>query len=184
MGLSSDFDMPARFPEVVRGNIPNATDADISSFKDLYPYPPGLPEKLAWDFTTDIDWTCNVANIASAYKHIARRQLFSVPPALHGLDLMYYFYDEKTMSMANEEDVQLAEAAKAMLLQFMFGKDFELPTEAKFAKELSTWPVYGDEDVFANVTLDGGYEVGAVPPGLQKKCEAINALVMGPENGV
>jgi hypothetical protein len=44
--------------------------------------------------------------------------------------------------------------------------------------------VYGDEDVFANVTLDGGYEVGVVPPGLQKKCEAINALVMGPENGV
>ena len=87
MGLSSDRDMPQRFPLLVRANIPNASDHAIKTLQSLYSYPPELPEKLAWDEVTDIVFACNSLNIARAYKNIARRYIFSVPPATHALDL-------------------------------------------------------------------------------------------------
>jgi hypothetical protein len=183
MGLSTDRDMPSRFPEVVRANIPGATDQDIKSLQAMYPYPPDLPKKLAWDYTTDVDWSYNVANFASAYKNVARRQLFSVQPATHGLDIAYYFYDNRTVPMPSQADVDLAYATEAILLQFLFRQDFDLPVNASFAKKLSDWPVYGEGEVFANVTLSG-FEIGAVPQDLRKKCDFIDALVRDPSKGV
>jgi carboxylesterase type B len=87
LGLSSDRDMPNRFPEIVRANIPNASNETIETLLSLYPYPPELPEYLAWVYTTDIIWSCTVENIAAAYADRARRFVFSVPPSTHGQDL-------------------------------------------------------------------------------------------------
>ena len=175
--------MPARFAEVVRANIPWASDDDIELLQSLYPYPPDLPEFLAWDYTTDIDWTCNTANIADAYKHIARRQLFSVPPALHGLDLSHYFYDNRTVPMSTQEDIDVAYASEATLLQFMFRQDLNLPRDVPLAKKLSEWPVVGEGDVYANVTLEG-FGIGEVAEHLQLRCEVINGMVRDPSKGV
>lgn len=183
MGLSSDTDMPERFPEIVRGNIPNVTDEDVRKIEKMYTYPPELPEKLAWDYTTDVDWTCNVANVASAYKNVARRQLFSVSPATHGLDLMYQFYDNRTISLPSLRDVEIACASQAILLQFMFRRDFHLPAHARFAMKLSDWPFYGDGGVFVNFTIDG-FKVGPVPQIMREKTKLINNLVQNPLKGV
>lgn len=72
---------------------------------------------------------------------------------------------------------------EAMLLQFMFRQDFELPADASFARKLSEWPVFGDGGVYANVTLEGfGFE--PVAEHLQRRCEVINAIVQNPTNGV
>ena len=87
MGLSSDFDMPSRFSALVRANIPNASNESINALQSLYNYSPDLPQKLAWDYVTDIVFGCTVSNIAKAYRDRARRFLFSVPPAFHGQDM-------------------------------------------------------------------------------------------------
>ena len=175
--------MPDRFAEMVRANIPLATYEDIELLLRLYPFPPDFPEFLAWDYTTDVCWTCNTANIASAYKHIARRQLFSVPPGFHGQDLSYYFYDSRTVPMPSQDDIDITYAAEAMLLQFMFGRDFELPEDAPLAKHLSEWPVVGKGNVYANVSLQG-FGIGEVADHLQLRCEVINGLVRDPSKGV
>lgn len=58
------------------------TVAEIQSHYDFA----GNPAKLAWDWTTDVIFACNAANIAAAYANKTRRYIFSVPPAVHGQD--------------------------------------------------------------------------------------------------
>ncbi len=53
----------------------------------MYQYPNDNPAKLAWDYTTDIVFGCAVGSIASAYEDIAHRYLFSIPPAMHGVEI-------------------------------------------------------------------------------------------------
>lgn len=79
--------MPNRFPEVVRANIPNASNESIAKLQSMYPFSPELPEQLAWDYTTEVVWACSVSNIAEAYADRGRRFLFSVSPAVHGQDI-------------------------------------------------------------------------------------------------
>ena len=120
-----------------------------------------------------------MANIATAYKDVARRQLFSVPPAAHGLDLAYYF---NNLVNATATDVALAEAASAMLLQFLFRQDLEVPSEHPFARRLSQWPLVGQHGILANVSL-AGFQYEPEPANLHEKCK-INALVQHPTNRV
>jgi hypothetical protein len=87
LGTASERDMPARFPDLVYGNIPNASNDSIAKLQSMYTYAAELPEKLAWDYTTDMVFGCSASNIALAYGDRARRFLFSVPPATHGLDI-------------------------------------------------------------------------------------------------
>jgi len=184
MGTSSDTDMPSRFQEIVRANIPHASDKVVQTLKSMYPYPPELPEKLAWDWTTDIIWTCTVTYIVQAYNSIARRYLFSVLPATHGLDLGYLFYsDNKTMPVPNQANIDVAHAAEGMLLQYIFRKDLPLPAGAPFVKQLSQWPDYGVREMIANITLSG-FEFEAVPEFIDKRCAYINKLTQDPANGV
>jgi len=85
--ISSDGDMPARFPLLVRANIPNASDEVVAKLLSLFPYPPENPGQLAEDLTTTIVWACSASYIADGYKDRARRFVFSVPPSYHGMDL-------------------------------------------------------------------------------------------------
>ncbi|KAJ4301240.1 hypothetical protein N0V90_003331 [Kalmusia sp. IMI 367209] len=54
LGLSSDYGMPSRFPDLVRANIPNASNESIATLQSMYSYQTSLPEKLAWDYVTDV----------------------------------------------------------------------------------------------------------------------------------
>lgn len=79
--------MPEKFPELVRNTIPNADNATVELIQSLYEYPPENPQKLAWDYTTDMLFACNAYNIAKAYQDAAKRYVMSIPPAIHGQDL-------------------------------------------------------------------------------------------------
>jgi hypothetical protein len=65
----------------------------------------------------------------------------------------------------------------------MFRNDLELPANARFARKLSDWPVFGEGGVYANVTL-GGFQFEPVAEHLQQRCEVINGLVRDPTKGV
>jgi hypothetical protein len=87
MGTSSDSNMPQAFPALVRKILPTASNATIAAIQAHFPYPPDLPEELAWDWTTAIIFECNAYNLATAFKDKARRYIMSIPPAVHGEDM-------------------------------------------------------------------------------------------------
>ena len=86
MGMTPDTDMPSAFPELVRKTIPNADNATINHIQSLYEYPVDLPQKLAWNWATDMTFACNAYHTAKAYENKAQRYVMSIPPATHGLD--------------------------------------------------------------------------------------------------
>ena len=92
MGTSNDTNMPEGFPFLVRQILPTASDKSIAYIQSHYNFTDN-PSKLAWDWSTDVIFGCNAANIASAYaKHDgARRYLFSAPPGIHGQDAYCMF---------------------------------------------------------------------------------------------
>ncbi|KAF1993501.1 lipase [Amniculicola lignicola CBS 123094] len=181
LGLSSDRNMPNRFAEIVRANLPNVTNESIALLQSLYPYSPELPEYLAWAFITDIIWTCTVTNIAHAYGDKARRFLFSVPPSTHGLDLSYFFFaDNSTTPVVS---LKTAYAAESTLLQYMFRRDFPSNPKALYAGPISEWKSFAENGTIANITVDG-FEFALVGQDLIKRCETINELIRDPLNGV
>lgn len=88
MGTSSDTNMPQAFPDLVRKVLPTANNATIAAIQAHFPYPPGLPEELAWDWTTAIIFECNAYNLATAFKDRTRRYIMSISPATHGEDML------------------------------------------------------------------------------------------------
>ena len=90
MGTSHDTSLPEYFPTMVRQILSTASNQTIAYIQSQYDFA-GNPAKLAWDWTTDVIFACNAANIATAYKNRARRYIFSVPPAVHGQDLYCKF---------------------------------------------------------------------------------------------
>jgi carboxylesterase type B len=87
MSTTTDFEMPEKFPMLVRNTIPGADDETVELIRSLYDYPPENPDKLAWDWTTDMLFACNAYNIAKAYEYDAKRYVMTIPPAIHGQDL-------------------------------------------------------------------------------------------------
>lgn len=87
MGLISDENMPQGFSDLVRINFPTASNKTIDRIQSLFPYPPDLPEKLAWDWFTAITHACHSHSIAKAYGDKARRYIMTIPPAIHAQDL-------------------------------------------------------------------------------------------------
>lgn len=85
--MSPDANMPKAFPALVRATAPNVSDEDIARIQALYNFPPELPQKLAWDWATDMTFACNAYHAANAYGNQAQRYAMSIPPGIHGLDM-------------------------------------------------------------------------------------------------
>lgn len=79
--------MPDEFHKIVRHFLPGADDTTVERIKSLYNVPAENPDKLAWDWYTDVIFACNAYHTAQAYKDKARRYYMSIPPAVHGLDV-------------------------------------------------------------------------------------------------
>ncbi|KAH7130073.1 lipase [Dendryphion nanum] len=181
LGLSSDRSMPERFPEIVRANIPNATNSSIERLLSLYPFSPELPQTLAWQYTTDVVWSCTVGYIADAYKDRTRRFVFSVPPGTHGLDLSYFFYDKNETTPIVSTD--LAYASQHVLLQFMFGKELAVSENATLAIPIGLWKEFERNETIANITL-GGFGIQPLDELTKRRCDYIYELIRDPANGV
>lgn len=69
----TSYNMSRAFPALVRKVFPATPDATIDKIISLFPYPPGTPEKLAWDWTASIAFACNAQSIAKAYGDKGRR---------------------------------------------------------------------------------------------------------------
>ncbi|GAB1316947.1 Carboxylic ester hydrolase [Madurella fahalii] len=167
MGTSHDEGLPDYFPVMVRQILSTASNDTIAHIQSHYDFAEE-PAKLAWDWTTDIIFACNAANIATAYKDRARRYIFSLPPAIHGQDLFHLFYSNQTMTPV--EDMNAARTFQRNLLRFLHG--YELP-----------WPVYGAGKRITNITT-GGFEDILLAADLRARCEMVNRVVLDPRNGV
>ena len=86
MTTSSGDGMPENFPSLVRQIFGTASNETVAHIQSSYDFADNTA-KLAWDWTTDVIFACNAANLASAYQESARRYIFSAPPAVHGQDL-------------------------------------------------------------------------------------------------
>jgi hypothetical protein len=92
MGLASDENMPESFGRIVRPFFPTADNKTIDHIQSLFPYPPELPQKLAWDWFTAIIYACHSHSIAKSYGDKARRYVMDIPPAVHGQDMYCKLY--------------------------------------------------------------------------------------------
>lgn len=94
MGTSSDSNMPAAFPQLVRRIFPGASNNTAAKIQSMYKYKPDLPQQLAWDWTTDAVFACAAFGLAKAMPEKAHVFLNSMPPATHGQDISCKFvYD-------------------------------------------------------------------------------------------
>ena len=76
MGLSSDVGFPEAFGRLVRQIYTTASNETVDYILSHYDYEDN-PARLAWDWTTDVIFACNVA---AAYEGISSRYILSVPP--------------------------------------------------------------------------------------------------------
>ncbi|SPN96553.1 uncharacterized protein DNG_00076 [Cephalotrichum gorgonifer] len=166
MGTSNDEGLPEAFPALVRQIFPTASNDTVAYIQSHYDFADN-PAKLAWDWTTDVIFACNAANVARAYKDGSRRYIFSVSPAIHGQDILYTFYtDQEATPVEKPGD---ARAFQRNLLDFLHGRDID-------------WPIYGSENRVVNITLDG-FDNVQLPDDLAARCEMINEVARDPENG-
>ncbi|KAH8799813.1 putative lipase 2 [Xylogone sp. PMI_703] len=167
MTLSHDVGLPAYFPTMVRQILSTASNATVADIQSYYNYGSN-PAKLAWDWTTDVLFASNAANIAAAYSTKSRRYIFSIPPSIHGQDLSYYFYvDQETTPVDN---IEIARSMQKILLRFLYGHKID-------------WPIYGADKQIINVTVNG-YEYPLLPADLKARSDMINRVVLDPTNGV
>lgn len=77
---------PAGFARLVRATLPGASDETVAGLRALYPASYADPAQLAWDWITDVNFACTAYHVAGAFADRTRRYVFSVPPAVHGMD--------------------------------------------------------------------------------------------------
>jgi carboxylesterase type B len=86
-----DSNMPEAFGVLVQAVFPTANNHTVDRIKSLFPWPPDLPQKLAWDWFTSVAFACHSQAIAGAYNEKARRYVMTIPPATHAEDLFCKF---------------------------------------------------------------------------------------------
>ncbi|KAH6627988.1 Alpha/Beta hydrolase protein [Chaetomium tenue] len=162
---SSDEGMPGAFAGLVRRTLPGVGEEAVGELLRLY-YTPGMERELAWDWTTDVVFACNGFALAGALEGRVRRYVMSTPPAVHGMDLLYYFHVDQEQTPV--EYPELALAFQAKLLALVRGEDME-------------WPVYGADQHLYNIT--DSFEATELPDKFRERCELIQRLVLDPANG-
>ncbi|KAF2201520.1 acetylcholinesterase precursor [Delitschia confertaspora ATCC 74209] len=116
-GINSTEDME----EQLRTAFYNIPDSSITTITEkLYPavYNGSYPYKTPFDrasFTTaEAVFTCNTYYLSTALKNQTYSYEFAVPPAYHGFDVPYTFYDGGAVSAVNPTEVMNATVAVAL----------------------------------------------------------------------
>ncbi|OJD14759.1 hypothetical protein AJ78_04933 [Emergomyces pasteurianus Ep9510] len=175
MGLSLDVGMPDSFPALVRKTMPYADNDTIKRIQSMYTYPAEQPEKLSWDWTTDMSFACNAYFTAKAYKNKAQRYIMTVPPATHGLDQSYFFFHDNVTTPVT--DITLAREFQEYVRRFVTGER----NQEKFP-DLARWPKYGPGETSFNITL-GGFEMQKDYWDINRRCQVLNDIFNDRNNG-
>ena len=95
------------------------------------------------DFIGDVQFTCNAQFLASAFTKGVYRYIFSVPPAYHGDDVAYTFYND------GEQDVNISIAhnLQDIIINFV---TTGIPTSRQEPGFPEYWP--GRRSLFFNST--------------------------------
>lgn len=76
---------------------PNVSDHESVLRRITELYPKGGSPTKEWqrniEFFSDVIFNCNAQALAQAFKKKAYRYIFNVPPAYHGQDVLYTFYN-------------------------------------------------------------------------------------------
>lgn len=134
------------------------------------------------EFGSDIICSCHSQMAAAAWSKqrspLTRsyRYEISIPPALHGQDLNYYFYDPTVAAIDPTLDAQIARRFQSYLRRFILGH------------ELEGWPEYSSTGLgspwWVNITADGFDVVaGGDETDLSRKCSKIVELLSTQEDG-
>ncbi|KAK2806228.1 hypothetical protein FQN50_005953 [Emmonsiellopsis sp. PD_5] len=173
---SNEFKMPSEFPNLVRQIIPNADDATVERIKSLYECSDNEPQQLAREFRSDTEFNCNAYNIAEAYKYRAKHYFMSIPPATHGQDGFYYFYNNNSNS---NPSTPMKNAQLARELEEYFRRLITRSNNTRDFAELPDWPVYGDGKRSFDLALEGI----KVSRNRWERCETLNELIGDAKNG-
>ncbi len=156
------------------------TPETVSKVENMYPNNTGT----AFDaFAKDAVFACHSYYTAKAFQSNAYRYLMSIPPAVHGLDQLYYFYINSTYSPGVEQP----RIAKQMQTYF---RNFILTGEpggggCNHKGEIQTpqhWPTYAGMGRWENITADG-FELVQGEEMQAKRCELMLELMSDPKNG-
>ena len=162
----------------------------------LYNYPPGLPEKLAWDWKGDAVFFCHALALAEKYKDITMRYVMSVSPAVHALDLSCeppsplihaskdhahveadYIYPNFDLDFEVNETI--ARSSQRLLGDFMYEKPMIFKS---MSGEGDSWRAFGNTASILNITA-GGFAVSTAQDDVSR-CKRVNAIVADERNGI
>lgn len=155
---------------------PNATKGDYlpTILKQIFPtiqsnvtryitdviYPPEYDGK--WGYTnpltraslaiSDADIQCNTDYLNRAYKNQTYAYEFSLPPALHGQDILYTFFDNDTSTISSDLGVSVTNITVAHVMQDWFASFTHGGTPK--SSLAPTFPQYGDQGYLMNIGND------------------------------
>ncbi|KAK2593461.1 hypothetical protein QQS21_008834 [Conoideocrella luteorostrata] len=164
LGTSHDTGLPEYFPILVRQQLQTASNATVKTLQDEY-YDATQVPKMAWDWTTDVVFACSANNLAESLPSVSKRYIVSTPPAVHGQDLQYIFGSRNKVP-ANE--TRLVDGFQRRLIDFVHGQKLD-------------WPSWGASKHLYSVTDDFG--ATRLPEKMRQRCDALNKLILDPENG-
>lgn len=159
------------------GLFPTADPSAIDYIvRRLYPEQ-GLNRTL--EVVADIGFTCNVAYLSQAYNGKIYNYEFRVPPALHGSDLPYVFYNGPDLEDVSSGiydgpsgpvSVELAQVMQGYIVNFVKHGDPNGPGLPKFPR--------GDED--AGMVTFGVDGVGVAPDDTNNpRCKWLQSMPYG-----
>ncbi|OGM45680.1 putative carboxyl ester lipase [Aspergillus bombycis] len=170
-GMTTDVSTYEDFATLVRRLVPGASNATVRHIRDMYPFPDSQIQLVANSWTTDAVFACNARAVAKAYGNRTQRYLFSVPPAIHGLDSYYYFY-RSDAELPVPVNGSLARQFQSEVVKFTAGKSNQ-------NNRTSDWPLYAPGAKMVNVTVEGIEQ--SVDP--SANCEIILKTIMDKRNG-
>lgn len=97
-------------------------------------------------YVTETQFTCIQSYLSRAFKNKTFAYRFSVPPSLHGSDLGYTFYTEKS-SLPGKIAVPVAKIIQDFLTQFVMNGNPNVPS-------LPSFPFEGDGTALLSIGLD------------------------------
>jgi carboxylesterase type B len=162
------------WPSFLLQYMQTPTNATVSRIFALY------PNNDFSSFMKDVIFACHARRIAGTWGHDAYRYIMSIPPAIHGQDQAYYFYNEASANPGVQYPA-IAKQFQELIREFITQGE---PGRANGgnAKPDGHWPAYGNSERFLQISQHG-FSIEAGEPELKEKCRVLESIIYDPSNG-